>query len=66
MPFTSKASRLNLYVFYFPVDSHISNVRYTHLLYTHQCIAQNISRTEQWNTNQRIAFSVSPIRIMPV
>jgi len=33
---------------------------YICLLYTHQCIAKNTWRTEQWNTNQRIAFSVSP------
>jgi len=42
----------------------ITNVVLTYrcffLLYTHQCIAQNIGHTEQWNTNQQIVFSVSP------
>jgi len=35
------------------------------LLYTHQCIAKNTVCTEQWNTNQQIVFSVSPVCDFP-
>jgi len=36
-----------------------SIVMYSILLYTDECIVQYPCRIEQWNTNQRIAFSVS-------